>query len=87
MVQSFKLKVYSLAMGVLDSSYIKALGVKSPQLKKIFFYFYGHPNIYAQSQVNVTYPIFHIHTNMHASALNVYCFVDHEIHDKYLKTH
>ena len=43
--------------------------------------------IYAQAQVNVTYPIFHIPTNMHASALNVYCFVHHEIHDKYLKTH
>ena len=26
-------------MGVLDSSYIKALGVKSPGLKRIFFIF------------------------------------------------
>ena len=26
-------------MGVLDSSYIKALGVKSPELKKIFVIF------------------------------------------------
>ena len=30
-------------MGVLDSSYIKALGVKSAGLKKIFLFFSGHP--------------------------------------------
>ena len=30
-------------MGVLDSSYIKALGVKSAGLKKIFLVFSGHP--------------------------------------------
>ena len=31
-------------MGVLDSSYIKALGVKSTGLKK-YFWFSGHPNV------------------------------------------
>ena len=31
-------------MGVLDSSYIKALGVKSAGLKNIFG-FSGHPNV------------------------------------------
>ena len=30
-------------MGVLDFSYIKALGVKSAGLKKIFLVFSGHP--------------------------------------------
>ena len=34
-----KLRVLSLAMGVLDSSYIKALGVKSAGLKKYFWFF------------------------------------------------
>ena len=40
MVPSLKLRVKSLAMGVLDSSYIKALVVKSAGLKKIFLFFF-----------------------------------------------
>ena len=34
-------------MGVLDSSCIKALGVKSAGLKKIFLFFSGHPTDHA----------------------------------------
>ena len=40
MVLLLKLRGKSLAMGVFDSLYIEAVGVKSPGLKKVFW---SHP--------------------------------------------
>ena len=39
MVLLLKLRVLSLSMGVLDSSYIKTVGVKNQGLKRVFFIF------------------------------------------------